>query len=131
MGVIPLHGKGDDSMPRKRKRKKTSRADGAPKKPLTAYMLFVKNERQNICNMNPEASFTDVGKLLGERWGKMSPLEKKKYDDMAAQDKLRYSGELADFNSGMHHAAIAQPIAGDESSSDDDDEKRKKAKKRK
>lgn len=48
----------------KRKRhvkKKTKKDPNAPKKPLSAYMLFVQQNRPSIVARNPSASFAELG----------------------------------------------------------------------
>ena len=52
-----------------------SRAKKAP----SAYMLFCKKERPAIVKANPNATFGEVGKLLGAAWGKLSDASKAKY----------------------------------------------------
>lgn len=44
---------------------------------LSAYMFFVQDYRERIKEENPEATFGDVGKLLGAKWKEMSDAEKK------------------------------------------------------
>ena len=47
--------------------------------PPSAYMLFCKKERPAIVKANPNATFGEVGKLLGAAWGKLSDASKAKY----------------------------------------------------
>ena len=42
-------------------------------------MLFCKKERPAIVKANPNATFGEVGKLLGAAWGKLSDASKAKY----------------------------------------------------
>ncbi|KAK4052308.1 Non-histone chromosomal protein 6 [Microbotryomycetes sp. JL221] len=65
----------------------------APKRPLSAYMHFSQQNREKIKSENPEASFGELGKLLGGKWKEMSDSEKKPYTDMADKDKARYEKE--------------------------------------
>lgn len=44
---------------------------------LSAYMFFVQDWRQRIIAENPDASFGEIGKLLGARWKEMPDNEKK------------------------------------------------------
>jgi len=57
--------KGDDGKKGKKRKKAGS---GAPKKPLSAYMFFAKEQRSIVQGENPNASFGELGKLLGEKW---------------------------------------------------------------
>jgi hypothetical protein len=40
-------------------------------------MFFVQDYRERIKTENPDASFGDVGKLLGARWKEMDETDKK------------------------------------------------------
>jgi hypothetical protein len=40
-------------------------------------MFFVQDYRERIKEENPDASFGEVGKLLGAKWKEMSDTEKK------------------------------------------------------
>jgi hypothetical protein len=40
-------------------------------------MFFVQDYRERIKEENPDASFGEVGKLLGAKWKEMSDAEKK------------------------------------------------------
>lgn len=66
-------------------------------------MLFVQKERPGIVEKNPDAKFTDIGKLLGSHWAKLSDDEKKKYVDMASDDKARYNHELSQYQTSGDH----------------------------
>jgi len=37
---------------------------------------------------------TEIAKKIGEKWGKMTPEEKKPYEEKAAADKVRYEKEM-------------------------------------
>ena len=51
-------------------------------------MVQVKQE-------NPGIAFTEIGKVLGEKWRQVSADEKKPFEDQAAEDKARYEREMA------------------------------------
>ncbi|KAF9264535.1 hypothetical protein L218DRAFT_862558, partial [Marasmius fiardii PR-910] len=63
------------------------------KRPLSAYMLFSQDWRERIKEENPEASFGEIGKLLGAKWRALDDDEKKPYTDQAAKAKERADGE--------------------------------------
>jgi len=50
---------------------------------LSAYMFFVQDYRERIKEENPDASFGEVGKLLGAKWKEMSDAEKKVHSPFA------------------------------------------------
>lgn len=78
--------------PRKRtvRRKKDP---NAPKRALSAYMFFANENRDIIKSENPDVTFGQVGKLLGERWKALSAEDREPYDAKAKADKRRYESE--------------------------------------
>lgn len=53
-------------------------------------MFFANANRDIVRAENPEASFGDLGRLLGERWKSLSADEKAPYEQKAIADKKRY-----------------------------------------
>ncbi len=89
--------------PNSKNRKKRKKGKEGPKRHLSSYMLFVQKERPGIVEKNPDAKFTDIGKLLGSHWAKLNEEEKKKYVDMASDDKVRYNHEVTQYQSSGEH----------------------------
>eukprot|EP00924_Labyrinthula_sp_SR-Ha-C_P002346 snap_masked-scaffold_16-processed-gene-1.58-mRNA-1 protein AED:0.30 eAED:0.30 QI:0/-1/0/1/-1/1/1/0/233 len=89
----------DDQIPRK-KRKKSKDKEG-PKKPLTAYTCFIKEQRSKVMKDNPGMSFQAVASLTGKIWQNLEAPEKEKYKEMAREDRKRYENELAVFKEGQ------------------------------
>ncbi|KAK3180341.1 Non-histone chromosomal protein 6 [Lecanicillium sp. MT-2017a] len=80
--------------------KKRSKKDpNAPKRGLSAYMFFANEQRENVREENPDATFGEVGKRLGERWKALSDKQRAPYEAKAAADKKRYEDEKAAYNS--------------------------------
>jgi len=80
-----------EKAPRAAKPKKGGK--GASKRPLSAYMFFSQDWRERIKTENPDASFGEVGKLLGAKWKELDDTEKKPYHDLAAKGKVRAESE--------------------------------------
>ena len=79
-------------------KEKTKKDPNAPKKNLSAYMLFANDNRKKFKDENPEASFSDLGKLLGQKWRELDETSKLKYTKMAEEDKKRYQDALTEFS---------------------------------
>ncbi|XP_019161740.1 PREDICTED: FACT complex subunit SSRP1-like [Ipomoea nil] len=92
--------KADDDMSKKKKQKK-KKDPNAPKRAISAFMFFSNNERENVKKTNPGIAFTEVGKVLGDKWNKMSAEEKQPYEAMARADKKRYSDEISDYKNAQ------------------------------
>ena len=52
---------------------------GGKKKPLTGFMLFAKEHRPKVKEDNPDLTFGQLGKKLGEMWRALSDSEKEAY----------------------------------------------------
>jgi len=58
---------------------KKAKKKGGPKKPLSGFMLFSKENRAKVKEENPDITFGGIGKKLGEMWRALSDKEKAKY----------------------------------------------------
>ncbi|KAJ2770524.1 Non-histone chromosomal protein 6, partial [Coemansia nantahalensis] len=74
----------------KRRAKKDT---NAPKRALSAYMYFSQAKRATVQKENPNATFGEIGKLLGDKWKTMDDKARKPYQDLADKDKARYEAE--------------------------------------
>jgi len=105
-----------------KKAKKAARA-GMPKRGATAYLLWCSANRANVKERHPEASFTDMTKLLAEAWKTISVEEKAVFKAHAEVDTRRFHTEMAAYKeengesssmieSGM--SSVSGSVAGDE-----------------
>eukprot|EP00164_Ancoracysta_twista_P000548 GFYU01000731.1.p1 GENE.GFYU01000731.1~~GFYU01000731.1.p1 ORF type:complete len:131 (-),score=63.44 GFYU01000731.1:335-685(-) len=85
----------EKASPAKTKATKKKKDKDAPKKGLSAFMFFSKEQRDTAKKNNPDASFGDIGRILGEMWRQATDKDKKKYEQMAEKDKARYEKEMA------------------------------------
>ncbi|EEQ32729.1 Non-histone chromosomal protein 6 [Microsporum canis] len=78
---------------------KKKKDPNAPKRGLSAYMIFANEQRAAVREENPNITFGQVGKVLGERWKALSDKQRVPYEEKAATDKQRYEDEKAAYNS--------------------------------
>eukprot|EP00531_Pseudo-nitzschia_arenysensis_P018965 CAMPEP_0116135026 /NCGR_PEP_ID=MMETSP0329-20121206/10972_1 /TAXON_ID=697910 /ORGANISM="Pseudo-nitzschia arenysensis, Strain B593" /LENGTH=323 /DNA_ID=CAMNT_0003629801 /DNA_START=243 /DNA_END=1214 /DNA_ORIENTATION=+ len=108
-----------------------------PKRPLSAYNFFFKEEREKIIKVvlaeDPSAvkqdpdddgfldaetiarlkkeggkvSFEEMGKIIGQRWKNIDPDRLSKYAELAAEDTERYKTEMQAYN-GRQEAKMRQ-----------------------
>ncbi|XP_051118009.1 FACT complex subunit SSRP1-like isoform X2 [Andrographis paniculata] len=100
---------GDDDGSKKKKPKK-KKDPNAPKRAMSAFMFFSQTERDNMKKSNPGISFTELGKVLGERWNKMTGEEKSPYEAKARADKKRYSEEISEYNNSKNNADASASV---------------------
>ncbi|EPS94592.1 hypothetical protein FOMPIDRAFT_1026139 [Fomitopsis schrenkii] len=96
---------------------KAKKDKNAPKRPLSAYMFFSSDWRERVKAENPDASFGEIGKLLGAKWKELDESEKKPYVEQAAKDKSRHEKEVADYDAKKNRDS-----AGSGDGDEDDDE---------
>lgn len=78
-------------------KKKAIKDPKAPKKGRSAYIFYCLDKRPETVEANPDASATDIIKLLGASWKALSEDDKKQYQEQAAEDKERYATESKDY----------------------------------
>jgi hypothetical protein len=66
---------------KKAKKAKRAKKENEPKKALSNYMVFCMRNRSEVQANNPECKPTDVSKLLGGMWNKLTPDQKSKFID--------------------------------------------------
>ncbi|KAG5975374.1 hypothetical protein E4U58_001236 [Claviceps cyperi] len=77
-----------------------------PKRGLSAYMFFANEQRENVRAENPNITFGQVGKVLGERWKALNDKQRVPYEAKAAADKKRYEDEKAAFQASEQSGLV-------------------------
>lgn len=91
------------------KKKKKTKLPGQPKKPMSAYFMWVSEEgREKLKKENPGISVTEVGKKTGEIWRSMAEDEKKKWEKKAAEAKEKYDVEYKEWLEGGGAEALKE-----------------------
>lgn len=78
--------------PKGKKRKKI--LPNGPKAPVTGYVRFLNERREQIRTRHPDLPFPEITKMLGAEWSKLQPAEKQRYLDEAEREKQQYMKEL-------------------------------------
>ena len=74
---------------------KAKRDPNKPKRPLSSYTLFCNEIREEIKKKNPNLSFAEMNKTLGEKWNKLE--DKQKYIEIAQEKKQKYQEDLEEY----------------------------------
>nr|XP_039270254.1 FACT complex subunit SSRP1-like [Styela clava] len=108
----------EEKKPKKKKKEKSatkrssSKKEGkkkkdpnAPKRPSSAYMQWLSDNRSKIKKENPELSMTEIAKHAGKLWKDVSDAEKKSYNEKYEKDKIRYKEEMKKYEAagGSRH----------------------------
>merc|ERR1712106_1299554 len=60
---------------------KQAKAEGQPKRPMSAYFLWMNTEgRTMVKKNNPDAPITEISKKCGEEWRSLDAEAKKKFE---------------------------------------------------
>jgi len=91
------------------KRKKKTKLPGQPKRPTSAYMLWLNEEgRELIMKENPKCGVTDVAKSAGEMWRELGEGSKKKYEDIHQELIEKYKEDYKEWLESGGREAIKQ-----------------------
>lgn len=87
----------------KEKKKKVSELEGAPKKPLSDYVLFCSDHRDGVDKK-------DQMKILGKMWKNASPETKEKYKKLHQENVRKYEAKLQEFYSNYANESKKKKI---------------------
>lgn len=76
---------------------KPARDSNKPKRPTTAFMLFMADFRKEMAGKEPEGGVSALAKAGGERWRAMSDEDKRRYVEMQNQEKVRYEASMDEY----------------------------------
>jgi len=88
---------------KKQARKPFKKDPNAPKRPMSAYLCYVNEQRPEVIEEFPNLKFTDIVCLIGKRWNQLSSGDKEAYDDMARKAKAEYKKALAKYEGSSKH----------------------------
>jgi len=104
-------GKGKGKTKRKKKDK------NAPKKPCSAFFWFSKEQRPKLKAAHPEASFGDLGKMVGEAWRNLPEADRGPYVKSSLEDKERYQREIKDYKPPKESSSESESSSSESESS--------------
>jgi hypothetical protein len=94
-------GKKSSSKKSSGKKSRKKKDPNAPKRPLSAYMIFAGDKREEAKKkLGKDAKITEVASLLGKMWKKVDEDEKKKYQKKAAKLKEAYEKDMKKYKKG-------------------------------
>ncbi len=98
----------------KKKKKSSKDDDGKPKKPSTAYFIWMKEARDQIKKDNPGLGVTDIAKKAGELWKEVK--DKAKYEELAAKERKNYEKLLSEWKANGGGASTSKASSSSSSS---------------
>jgi hypothetical protein len=85
----------------------------------SAFFLFGGDKRPKLKQQNPGATVGEIAKQLGAAWKVMTDVQKKPYEEKAAELREKYTMEMAAYRRG--EVVGSAKAAQDEDDEDDED----------
>ena len=73
---------------------KSAKDPNAPKRGMSAFMLWSQHMRPKIKEESPDLKITEIAKVLGEKWKLIGEDSKQEWQEKAEADKARYQEEM-------------------------------------
>ncbi|XP_036407178.1 transcription factor A, mitochondrial isoform X2 [Megalops cyprinoides] len=78
-----------------------------PKKPLSGYMRFVKQQQPVVVRQYPDVSVVEVVRKIAQQWRMLTPEQKKPFDEASVAARKQYKVEMAKFQAQLTPAQSA------------------------
>jgi len=91
---------------------KAPRDPNAPKRNISAYLLYQNAQRHTFMAQNPGMSFGQLAKYTSAMYAELSPEEKNNWKQKAEDDKERYNRELSAYVPAPGFDARGEAIVG-------------------
>ncbi|XP_026656815.1 high mobility group B protein 1 isoform X4 [Phoenix dactylifera] len=116
--------KADKSSKRRTKKEPKAKKDpNKPKRPASAFFVFLEEFRKQYKQEHPNVKAVSVvGKAGGEKWKSMSDAEKAPYEAKAAKRKSEYEKQMSAYNKKQESVADDGDDESDRSKSEVNDE---------
>ncbi|KAF9932859.1 Non-histone chromosomal protein 6 [Linnemannia zychae] len=82
----------------KKKKRRAKKDPNAPKNAMSPYIFFCEEWREKVKAQNPNSSFGEIGRLLGEQWRAYSDEKKAPYIAKHEKAKIKYAQEKAAYD---------------------------------
>ncbi|XP_061581477.1 FACT complex subunit SSRP1a isoform X2 [Cololabis saira] len=113
---------------RKPRKEKKHKDTGGPKRPMSAYMLWLNASRERIKSENPGISITEISKKAGEMWRQLTKDEKEEWETKAGEAKRQYEKAKKEYKeSGGGSTSTPSKKESRKSGGKKDEKKRKSA----
>merc|ERR1719411_709039 len=91
--------------------KKMKKLVKKPKRPASAYFLFLMDVRADLVKKNPSWGVAETGKAIGKMWANLGDSGKAKYLAKAQKAKEKYDGVLARYKQSAKFKAYQGELA--------------------
>lgn len=110
--------------PRKPRRQKPERDANKPKRPPTAFMIWLNSAREKIKADNPGIAVTEIAKKGGEMWRELK--DKSEWEEKAAKAKKEYAASMKEYEASGGGQAKEKKEKAEKKEKGEKGEKKKK-----
>ena len=123
LGKRKAAAKADNSKSKANKDKKAKKDPNKPKRPASAFFVFLEEFREIYKREHPNVKAVSVvGKAGGEKWKSLTRAEKAPYEAKAAKRKSEYEKQMSAYNKKQESNADEGDEDSDRSKSEVNDE---------
>ncbi|CAK9814148.1 FACT complex subunit Ssrp1 [Anthophora quadrimaculata] len=97
--------------PRKRRKQKKEKDANKPKRPPTAFMIWLNSARERIKAENPGIAVTEIAKKGGEMWRELK--DKSEWEQKAAKAKKEYAASMKEYEASGGGAQVEKKEKGE------------------
>ena len=87
---VEVEAEDEEGAGREKRAKRAIKDPSEPKRPMTAYMLFVESIRGKLKAEHPEVSMCGLSKIAGGKWGQLSAEQKAPFEEEYRRLRLQY-----------------------------------------
>merc|ERR1712159_349514 len=95
----------------KKLRSKKPKDTNAPKRPSSAYFLFLKDVRPAVVKQNPEGGIAVIGKAIGKMWAELEEAKKAQYVKKAEAAREKWQKKVAAYKKTPKYAQYLKTVA--------------------
>ncbi|XP_036428106.1 transcription factor A, mitochondrial [Colossoma macropomum] len=80
---------------------------GRPKRPLTAYMQYVKAQQPLVVKQNPDIKVVDIVRKIAQQWRTLTPEQKRPFEEASLAAKEQYKLDMQKYEAQLTPAQTA------------------------
>ena len=100
-----------------------------PKKPISGFLLYVRDRMPDLKEEKPDETSNDLIKQIAKEWQEGKNVDQQLYNKYSEKDKKRFKKQLKEFQKFGYYTKSEDDKGGEDN--EDDDEKKEKEKKKK
>jgi hypothetical protein len=95
------------------KQRKRLKDPDAPKRPMSAFLMYSNGKRAAVKREKPSLSNADISRLLAERWRSAPAEERKIFIDLELKQRQKYKDKLVKWRIEQHNQSLEQATAAE------------------